>query len=499
MCRLFKIFARKLQDSVHRRGAETQSRGAGVELCDFGWLRGRTPRLSVSAVSRILRILTIALGCTPVWLHAQTSELRQILDRLDRLERENRNLADEVHALRQELQASRTTVPATVGNAAPSAAGIPERLDIVENRVEEQAQTKVETAQKFPIRITGMALFNAFSNSRANGDQDYPSIALPADGRRAGATMRQTVIGLEFRGPRTVWGGQVHGNVFMDFFGSPGTPLNENFRIRTGSIEIEWKTRSIRAGLEKPIFNPREPASLARVGVSPLTGAGNLWLWVPQIRFEQDVRFDDSTGLRAQIGVMQTRENGPYNSQAMFTERSRPGLEGRFEVYRRWSGERKIEIAPGFHTSTSHVGGQSAPSNLFSLDWIIAPHARFDFSGAFYTGQNLAHLGTGAIRQGLASYDGELESIHTVGGWGQLTARASSRLAFHFFTGQLDDRNSQLRRGALGKNLVFGSNFFYNLAPNVIVSVEASQTRSVFLGTGLRLNNHYDLALAYLF
>jgi hypothetical protein len=39
----------------------------------------------------------------------------------------------------------------------------------------------------------------------------------------------------------------------------------------------------------------------------------------------------------------------------------------------------------------------------------------------------------------------------------------------------------------------------YKLAPNVVAALEASQTRTEYLGSLLRLNNHYDLALAYLF
>jgi hypothetical protein len=39
----------------------------------------------------------------------------------------------------------------------------------------------------------------------------------------------------------------------------------------------------------------------------------------------------------------------------------------------------------------------------------------------------------------------------------------------------------------------------YKLAPNVLAALEASQTRMEYLGSLLRLNNHYDLALAYLF
>jgi hypothetical protein len=115
----------------------------------------------------------------------------------------------------------------------------------------------------------------------------------------------------------------------MDFFAGA---TNSAFRIRTASIEIDWKDRSIVAGLEKPIFNPREPSSLAQVGISPLTGAGNLWLWLPQVRFEQEVRLTPNAGFRAQIGAVQTREIGPYvgttfiaNSTTIAASKSPPG------------------------------------------------------------------------------------------------------------------------------------------------------------------------------
>jgi hypothetical protein len=39
----------------------------------------------------------------------------------------------------------------------------------------------------------------------------------------------------------------------------------------------------------------------------------------------------------------------------------------------------------------------------------------------------------------------------------------------------------------------------YRLAPNILGAFEYSQTRTTYLGIGTRLNNHYDLALAYLF
>ncbi|HLK48439.1 MAG TPA: hypothetical protein VKT49_09905 [Bryobacteraceae bacterium] len=429
----------------------------------------------------------------PSLIQAQTPQLNAIMERLDRLEQENRTLSDEVKSLRGELASLR-------GAAETNQAATAGRVDLQERRIEEQAQSKVEASQKFPIRLTGMALFNAFADSKQSGGVDYPVVAAPQGPGHAGATVRQSILGLEYRGPKAFWGGTVHGSVYMDFFsGTP--PLNQTMRLRTGSIEIDWASRSLMAGIEKPIFNPREPSSLAQVGVSPLTGAGNLWLWLPQVRVEQDIAFASQTGVRAQLGVVQTREVGPYAGSSVPAgniEASRPGLEGRFEFYHKFGEERRLEVAPGFHVSTTHASGFSVPSQVFSLDWFINPSPRFEFTGAFYHGKNVAFLGAG-YRQGFGLYQNEADAVRSQGGWGQFTFHLLPRLDLHLLSGQQDDRNSDLVAGNIAKNLFFGSNLYFRLAPNVILSPEISQVRTVYLGQATRLNNHYDLALGYLF
>jgi hypothetical protein len=424
----------------------------------------------------------------PLLLSGQSpSEIGRILERLDRLERENRALSEQVRTLTERLGA--TNAPAAAPALTPE-----ERLEIVEHRVEEQAQTKVESSQKFPIRLAGMALFNAFMNSKQSGGADYPVVAGATGVGHSGATVRQSILGLEFQDPGAVWGGKAHGSIYMDFFAGAN---NNAFRVRTATIQLDWKDRTIAAGLEKPIFNPREPSSLAQVGISPLTGAGNLWLWLPQVRVEQELRFTRSTGLRAQVGVVQTRELGPYAGTAT-PEAARPGVEGRFNFYHRLDEERRMEMAVGFHRSTTHALGAAIPSNLVSLDWFFNPWKRVEFNGVFYSGTNVAHLGSGT-RQGFGAYGKYIYGIGSIGGWGQATIHAAPRWDLHFFTGQVDDENEHLIRGAIGKNLLYGGNVYFHIAPNVLTGVELTQLRTMYIGQGVRINNHYDLALAYFF
>lgn len=432
------------------------------------------------------------MGIWPACLLASQSAptLEQILSRLDRLERENAALRDEVRALRQEVRGEQ-------------GATLEERVAITERRTEEQAQTKVEASQRMPIRITGMALVNAFVNSRQNGGSDNPTIASTTRGAAiGGGTLRQSMIGFAYEGPATFLGGHVSGSLNLDFFGGTNQPLNLLPRIRTASVELDWGRRSLMVGQEKPIFAPRDPTSLAQVGVSPLTGAGNLWLWSPQIRYEERFSLAEQTQFKAQVGVYQTSENAAIVPAAFAGSlaRYRPGYQGRFEIAHSLANGGRIEIAPGFHLSSTHVAATSVPSRLVSLDWLISPISRVEFTGTVFTGKNLALFGTGGIRQGFfVNGAGDVDAIRAQGGWAQLKLTATDRLSFHLMGGQHDDRNRDLRGTGIGRNQAYGGNFFYRLAPNVIFSLEMLRLRTQYLGQGNRLNNHYDASVAYLF
>ncbi len=434
------------------------------------------------------------------------TELRQILERIDRLEAQNQELLAKVNALQEELAATRASSAPGGAESTPSAATGPtlsERVAAQEVRTAEQQQTKVEASERFPIRLTGMALFNAYRNSESSGAAAFPTAAV-AGGASGGATFRQSILGLDYFGPQTFGGGKVSGSVRLDFYGGSGQSLDQVVRLRTAAIGIDWADQSFRVALDKPLVAMREPESLAQIGVPALTGAGNLWLWIPQARFEQSFHYGESAGVRVDFAAVATNVSGAvygaYGSKPTALpggDPTRPGIEGRLEFF---SGgdDRRIEIAPAFHHSVAHVAGLSAPTDVYSLDWLVRSTRALSFTGTIFAGTDTAALG--GLPQGIVLAGSRYaESVHSAGGWGQLTWRVVPRLWFNFFSGEEAPRDARLPAGAIGRSLAYGANVFYQIAPAVISSFEVHQYRTSYINSATLLSNHYDLALAYRF
>jgi hypothetical protein len=417
-------------------------------------------------------------------------DIQALIDRLDKLEDENHHLEDEIRDLRSQLNATKSS---------PESAPPNERLDVEENRTAELDQSKVGASQRFPVTLTGMLLFNAFHNGNYSGTAQDPATASQAKAPAPdGATLRQTVIGLHFNGPDLPGGGKASGSLYMDFFSGSTAPNNNLVRLRIATLDLVWKNTTISVGQDKPLISPREPDSLAQVGISPLTAAGNLWDWNPQARIEQRFSFNDISGLNAQLGVYETTENYPSVLPLEYSgtlQRSRPSYQGRFEFFAAKNNWR-VELAPGFEFGTTHVGGTSIDSHIGSFDWLVRPISQLAFSGEFFTGQDVAGLGA---LQGFTVNDQGVRPVHSHGEWGQIAIFPASRFSFHIYAGEQANRPSDLVYNSVTRNLVYAGNLIWKLAPNVRAAFEASQARTEFYGNTTRLNNHYDLALAYLF
>ena len=214
----------------------------------------------------------------------QLDDSKQQIDQL-------RGELQEVHA---QLAAANAEIPAATAEAASrlesSVQQLQEQDEILHAEVKQHDQTKVESASKYPVKINGLVLFSSFLNDGAVDNIDLPIVALPRDPTIAhgslAATVRQTVLGLEARGPM-LWGARSAGDFHVDFFG--GVPYTDyttstgTLRLRTAHARLDWTNHSLIAGLDAPLVSPIEPTSYVGLGEPPFAWSGNLWVWAPQL------------------------------------------------------------------------------------------------------------------------------------------------------------------------------------------------------------------------
>lgn len=126
---------------------------------------------------------------------------------------------------------------------------------LINDKIVEQSQTKVESGSKYRVRLSGIVLFNANVTRGSVDNLDFPQIATPpptpaVSGAFSGS-LRQSQIGLEAFGP-DIAGARTSANIKFDFAGGfPNAPNGTAFgivRLRTGTIRLDWEHTSIVAG-----------------------------------------------------------------------------------------------------------------------------------------------------------------------------------------------------------------------------------------------------------
>ncbi|MGA2458973.1 MAG: hypothetical protein ABSF85_15495, partial [Terriglobales bacterium] len=108
------------------------------------------------------------------------------------------------------------------------AARLEEEYQLLSGKVDDQYQTKVESASKYRVRLSGIVLMNLVSNQGVVDSIDLPTLAYArppgGSGGSFGATLRQSEIGLEAFGP-TVAGAKTTADLQIDLAGGfPSVP-----------------------------------------------------------------------------------------------------------------------------------------------------------------------------------------------------------------------------------------------------------------------------------
>ena len=295
-------------------------------------------------------------------------------------------------------------------------------------QVAEQAQSAVSTRSRARLEFNGRMLMNAFGNSRRVNNVDNPQFVQPdpapgAPLRGGGMAIRQTRLGLVVTVPEAL-GGSFSGDVDVDFYGgqvpSGGGRTFPLLRLRTARGTLRWSKAQLMIGQESPLISDVDPMTVTAVGSPAFAAAGNLWLWLPQVRGGVEL----TRGVRwgAQVAVLAPTSGDPaafFDTDNDPAERSsRPFLQGRASVG--WGDDLRGEVGCGFHQGWLSPVTERVESRAWACDLVAPLLDWLDIRGEFFDGQALRGLGGGGIGQNLTPLNEPLEST---GGWGQVNVR----------------------------------------------------------------------------
>ena len=353
-------------------------------------------------------------------------------------------LHHELEEMRAQLAAANIETPAATAEAASQLQNSVQQLqdqdEILQAEVKQHDQTKVESASKYPVKINGLLLFSSFLNDGAVDNIDLPIVALPRTAAIAhgslGATMRQTILGLEAKGP-TLWGARSSGDFHVDFFGgvpyADYTTTTGTLRLRTAHTRLDWANHSLIAALDAPLVSPLEPTSYVGLGEPPFAWSGNLWIWLPQVESINRTRLGAGT-LGYDFSLVDPAAPGnPATSgerQPDAAERSRqPGYESRVS-YSFPLLDRSFTVgAGGYYSRQTYPNSQHVDAWAGTADWKLPLARRLELSGEFYRGRSLGGLGGGTFKDYVTDPDsGEIYGLNDEGGWAQLKTKITRSL-----------------------------------------------------------------------
>jgi hypothetical protein len=446
----------------------------------------------------VLLSLVVFLGACPVlaqngpppendslrnMLQDLQSQIRDLRASVQELRAESNRYRAETLELRHQLVWALAVAgsPRPAGTEAAQASPVPsadQRLNKVEEdvqllsgKVDEQYQTKVESASKYRVRLSGIALFNLFENRGAVDNLDNPALAQPRTNFDTngsfGGTLRQSIVGLEVFGPQFA-GARTSADVQADFNGGlPDTANGVTFgvvRLRTARLRLQWTNTSIIGGQDSLFFAPLAPSSFASLSSPSLSYAGNLWAWVPQLRVEHKMPFSDGSSLNFAAGILDgvTGELpvSEYLRPAQAGEKAgQPAYAGRVA----WSHTafgRPLTLGAGGYYNRQNWGFQRNVDGWAVTSDLDIPLGRwFSVSSEFYRGRAIGGLGAATARSIVFSGDladpaTQVRGLDAIGGWAQLKFAPTAKLEFNGAFGQDNPFAADLRTFTAAQNYI---------------------------------------------
>jgi hypothetical protein len=437
-----------------------------------------------------------------------TDAMNQAQNQIERSQHDLEQLRSQLVMLKQQLAESHNVEAQPLPSVELSAAveQIREQQSLAETQIATHEQSKVESESKYSVKLSGLVLLTGFVNTSQMDDPVTPSMALTGSGS-TGASMRQTVLGFDARGPQ-LFNARTHADARVDFDGAAllnGDGANAYagglLRLRTAHADLNWQHSQVFFSLDHPIIAPNTPASLTAVALPALGWSGNLWTWNPQVGITQDLPFNDSQRFRVQAALIDVMNPTQIYTNTGLTsgvvnptnaENSRwPGAEGRV-AFLGGVDDTAIQLGVGGLFAPHRTpGGTRFNSWAGTFDYRIPLPGRVELSGSGYAGEALGGLGGGAFKDYVFSYDPiagySFQNLHDYGGWAQIKVRASQNLEFNAALGTDQVPAAELRPYAgdalayylnLARNLTYTGNVIYKPSAYLMFSLEYRHLQS---------------------
>ncbi len=357
---------------------------------------------------------------------------------------------------------------------------------------------------KRTVEFTGTVLMNGFYNSARTNNSDAPTFA---DSDTVGvtgtsATLRQTRLGAIVTDPN-VLGGSFSGELDLDFFGGQQPAAgNRTFplvRLRRATATVQWTYLHLMLGQDAPLIAERNPHSLASVGVPDFTSAGNLWLWIPQVRLTAEYGYVLRLAVQGAVLAPIAGVQGLTTTQPDSGERtSRPYVQGRIRLA--WGPtDDPSEVAIG-----GHIGWLRGLDSLAS-DTVLQSNAltfdtrlRFgpaELLGEAFVGKALAGLGGGGVAQNTGAGG---VPVRTSGGWGQINLRPRAGWMFGGGCGIDDPKDADVPATGRFRNFVCEGHVEWRPPGPLVFGFEFRRLETRYQA-GDFVVNHLNLAAGYRF
>ena len=414
------------------------------------------------------------------------------------------------------------TQTATASSTEQRLAKLEDDQALLNAKVDDQYQTKVESASKYRVRFSGIALLNLYDNIGAVDNQDYPSLAVvPVAGQSGGAfggSLRQSEFGVEVFGPDLA-GAKTSANVQFDFGGgfsyAPNGVTFGLVRLRTGDVRFDWGNTSVIAGQDPLFISPLAASSFASLAIPALSYSGELWSWTPQIRVEHHFAVSDASEFLLQAGILDSLSGevpvSSYYRQPLAGEASRaPAVATRLSWSRHAFGRSITVGTSGYYGRQNWGFGHNVDGWATVSDWTFPLGPRFDLSGEFYRGRGVGGLGASAYFNGPMNDSATTVSgLNSMGGWSQLKFHATTKLEFNGAFGQDNPFADDVRSAAPWQQVYFNpsltrnqsalANFIYRPRSDLLFSVEYLHLRTFTLSDDSYSAQHVSANVGVLF